>query len=98
MGLLASLCPEPAKPLGLEVKKALHQKLRDSDGLNLVRVPRISIHNTFNQVNSRKVESASFWPPHIESWSLFPEKNKTISLPNMQLSPNSCQALAVLEA
>lgn len=51
----------------------------------VTRMSRISIRNTFNQVDNREVESASFWSPHIES---FPAKKKSVS-PTIQLSPNS---------
>jgi hypothetical protein len=60
---------------------ALHQILPDHVVWNLVRVPRIYIHNTLNQVDSRKVESVSFWPSHFKSRPVFLAK-KQASFPN----------------
>ena len=43
------------KGLARLVLRALYHILLDSDVGNLVRVPRISIHDSFNQVDNRKV-------------------------------------------
>lgn len=67
---------------------ALHQILPHHDVWNLVRVPRIYIHNTFNQVDSRKVESVSFRLSHFKSRPFFPAKNRPVS-PTVLSSPNS---------
>ena len=57
---------------------ALHQILPDHVVWILVRVPRIYIHNTLNQVDSRKVESVCFRPTHFKSRPFFPGKNRPV--------------------
>lgn len=66
------LSPEPAKSPVWEVGKV---SAKEEDSLpeagsgvrDMARESRVSIHNTFNQVDSREIESASFRPSYTES-------------------------------
>ena len=64
--------PEPAKSPVWEVGKVSATEKGSlpeagSGVWDLARESRFSIHNTFNQVDSREVESASFRPSYTES-------------------------------